>query len=449
MNAVMNPEPYVTLDVEDIQAAVVHPRPAPYVGTLVLVRIEDRDHGRELLRRLIPHIVPAAGGPHLKCDAWAAVALSFQGLKALGVPDESLASFPEEFRQGMAARADLLGDTGESAPERWEQPLGSADVHIAIYALAPDAQRLHAVMGQARAALADLTGVRPIWQQDVYMRPGERTSFGFKDGISQPGIEGSGVPGTNPHDSPLKAGEFILGHENESGYVAPMPAPDVLGRNGSYVVFRKLHAREAEFQKYLRERAQSRADEELLAAKIVGRWRSGAPLVLSPERDDPELGEDTRRSDAFLYAKEDARGFRCPFGAHARRAYPRDSKILGVPRNHRMIRRGTSYGPPLAEGALEDDGVDRGLLFTCIVGDLARQFEFVQTQWINDGAFMGSPDEVDPLVGPNDGTRRLTIPQEPIRRRLPSLPHFVVNRGGEYCFLPSLTALRFLVDLRT
>jgi Dyp-type peroxidase family len=440
----------VTLELDDIQAAVVHPRPAPYVGTLVVARVDDRRAGRELLRRLTPHLLTASRNSlDRKREAWAAVAFTFSGLRALGLPEDSLATFPAEFRQGMAARADILGDTGENAPECWEKPLGTADAHLAIYALAPDATRLEEVMSEARLALADLKGVSPIWHQDTYMRPGERTSFGFKDGISQPGIEGSGIPGSNPHEEPLKAGEFILGYPNESGYLAPLPTPDILGRNGTYVVFRKLHAREAEFRQFLHERAKNRADEELLAAKIVGRWRSGAPLVLSPEGDDPALGEDSRRNDAFLYAKEDARGFRCPFGAHARRAYPRDSAIVGIARNHRMIRRGTSYGPPFPEGLLIDDGVDRGLLFTCIVSDIARQFEFVQTQWINDGAFMGAPDEVDPLVGPNDGTGRLTIPQEPIRRRLPGLPNFVVNRGGEYCFMPGLRALRWIADLDT
>ena len=449
MSAVLSIERAVTLELDDIQAAVVHPRPAPYVGTLVLARIDEAKDGRELLRRLIPHIVPAICAPQLKCDAWAAVALTFQGLRALGVPEESLASFPDEFRQGMAARADILGDTGQSAPDRWEGPLGTSDVHLAIYALAPDAARLEALMREARAALSDLKGVSAIWRQDTYMRPGERTSFGFKDGIGQPGIEGSGVPGSNPLEKPLKAGEFLLGYENESGYIAPIPSPDVLGRNGSYVVFRKLHAREAEFRQYLRAHAKNPDDEELLAAKMVGRWRSGAPLALSPERDDPALGADPQRNDAFLYAEDDVRGLKCPFGAHARRAYPRDAKIIGVARHHRMIRRGTSYGPPLPEGVLEDDHVDRGLLFTCIVGDLARQFEFVQTQWINDGRFIGNPEELDPLVGPNDGNRRLTIPQEPIRRRLTGLPHFVINRGGEYCFMPGLTALRWLANLKS
>jgi Dyp-type peroxidase family len=442
--------PNATLELDDIQAAVVHPRPAPYVGALILVRVDDRRDGRELLRRLIPHLVPATGSPDRKRDAWAAVAFTCSGLKALGVPEESLTTFSPEFQQGMAARADILGDTGDSAPERWEKPLGTQDVHIAIYALAPDGPRLEAVLGSARAALADLKGVPPIWQQNTFMRPGERTSFGFKDGISQPAIEGSGIPGSNPHEEPLKAGEFILGYPDESGAVRPMPKPDVLGRNGSYVVFRKLYAREAAFRQFLRARASNTADEELLAAKIVGRWRGGAPLTLSPDRDDPELGADPARNNAYLYvAAGDARGFKCPFGSHARRMNPRDSEIVGIARNHRMIRRSTSYGPPLPDGLMEDDGVDRGLLFTCIVGDLARHFEFVQTQWINDGGFFGAPDELDPLVGPNDGTRRLTIPQEPIRRRVTGLPRFVVNRGGEYCFMPGLRALRWIADLES
>jgi Dyp-type peroxidase family len=436
----MSAKPTVSLQLDDMQAAVLHPRPSPYVGSLILARVDERRDGRELLRRVLPFLLSAADSPHDgKREAWAAVGFTFQGLKALGVPEDSLASFPAAFQQGMAARADILEDTGESAPKRWEPPLGSPDIHLAIYALAPDSRHLNAVLESARAALRDLRGVPPIWQQDTYMREGERTSFGFKDGIGQPAIEGSGVPGSNPHEEPLKAGEFVLGYPGENGALPPMPQPEVLGRNGSYVVFRKLYAREAAFRKYVRERAKSRADEELLAAKFVGRWPSGAPLVLAPERDDPELGADPRRNDAFLYAADDARGLKCPFGAHARRTNPRDSRIQGIARNHRMIRRSTSYGPELAEGVLEDDGVDRGILFTCIVADLERQFEFVQTQWIND-----------PLVGPHGETgSAFTIPEAPIRRRLIGLSEFVVNRGGEYCFMPSFRALRWIADLKT
>jgi len=443
----MTGQPAATLELDDIQAPLLHPRPSPYVGTLILVRVDDRRDGRELLRRLIPFIPSAAGSPDPKRDAWAAVALSFQGLRALGIPEDTLDSFPQEFQLGMAARADALGDTGESAPVQWEPPLGRPEVHLAIYALAPDAPRLDAVLGMARAGLRDLHGVPPIWQQDTYMLPNERTSFGFKDGISNPAIEGSGVLGTNPHEEPLKAGEFVLGYTNENGDLPQMPQPEVFGRNGTYIVFRKLQTRVAAFRQYLRARAASRAEEELLAAKFIGRWPSGTPLLLAPEHDDPEVGADPGRNNAFLYARDDPRGLKCPLGAHARRTNPRDSAIIGKARMHRIIRRSSSYGPMLPEGTLEDDGADRGILFVCLGANIARQFEFVKTQWINEGNFFGTPDEMDPLVGPHDGSGRFTVPQQPIRRRLTGLPRFVINRGGEYCFMPGLRALRWIADL--
>jgi Dyp-type peroxidase family len=320
-------------------------------------------------------------------------------------------------------------------------------VHLAIYALAPDAARLEEALDGAREALRDVPGVALIWEQGTYMLPTERTSFGFKDGISNPAIEGSGIPGTNPHEEPFKAGEFILGYPNESDELPPMPTPEVLARNGSYVVFRKLQTRVAEYRQYLRSRAKSREDEALLAAKFVGRWPSGAPLALAPERDDPKLGADPNRNNAFLYAADDARGLKCPLGAHVRRAYARDAKIIGVPRLHRMIRRSSSYGPMLPDGVLEDDGADRGILFFGLQANLTRGFEFVKSQWINEGIFIGMPSEMDPLVGPNDETRMFTVPQQPIRRRVTELPQFVVNRGGEYLFMPGRRALGWIAGL--
>ena len=204
-----------------------------------------------------------------------------------------------------------------------------------------------------------------IWRQDCYQLPTGRTSFGFKDGIGQPAVEGSGIPPSNPQERPLKAGEIILGYPDETGELPPMPTPEVLGRNGTYVVFRKLHTRVAAYRRYLHAKAATREEEALLGAKMVGRWQSGAPLALSPDRDDPELGADPERNNDFLYG-DDPRGFKCPAGAHARRANPRDSLdhegSVNV-RLHRMIRRGTSYGPMLPEGVLEDDGEDRGIIF--------------------------------------------------------------------------------------
>jgi Dyp-type peroxidase family len=228
-----------------------------------------------------------------------------------------------------------------------------------------------------------------------------------------------------------------------------MPQPAVLGRNGSFVALRKLHERVAAFRQFLAANAASAADAELLAAKLVGRWPSGAPLALAPERDDPALAADPRRNDDFRYG-DDPLGLRCPVGAHVRRANPRDAlegQAVDVA-IHRIVRRGGSYGPELPAGTL-DDGADRGIVFIAIGTSLTRQFEFVVSQWLNDGNFVGLGSEKDAIAGVNDGTGTVTIPRRPIRRRLTQVPRFVVTRGGEYCFVPGIKALHWLADLDT
>jgi Dyp-type peroxidase family len=437
------------LELDDIQAGALHERPSPYVATYVLLRVNDPQDGRDLVRRLIPLLSPARSVLEHTPSAWMTVAFTYQGLKALGVPQESLDGFAPEFRQGMAARAAALGDVGDSGPEHWEQPLGSPDVHIALATLAPDQASLDDVVERARRAHDDFPGIDVIWRQDCYQLPTGRTSFGFKDGIGQPAVEGTALPPTNPGEPPLKAGEFILGYPDETGATPPMPSPDVLGRNGTYVIFRKLHTRVAAYRRYLRERAANRQEEALLGAKMVGRWQSGAPLAVSPDDDDPKLGADPGRNNDFGYG-DDRRGLKCPAGAHARRANPRDAleyeQTVDV-RLHRMIRRGTSYGPILPDGELDDDGADRGIIFVFAGAHPGRQFEFVKTQWLNDGVFIGAPQETDPLVGPRYGAGTFTVPRRPIRRRLREIPPFVITRGGEYCFAPGLRGLRWLADL--
>jgi Dyp-type peroxidase family len=421
------------------------------VGRYLLLRIDDRAAGRELVRRLHPFVDSGRAAADPARDAWITVAFSYHGLAALGVPRDSLDSFAPEFQQGMAARATELGDVGDSSPEHWEQPLGTPAVHIALSVISTDAARLETLAERARRAHEQLPGVEVVWRQDCYQLPSGRTSFGFKDGIGQPAVEGSGIPPSNPKERPIKAGEIIFGYPDETGEPAPMPTPEALGRNGTYIVFRKLRTRVAAYRQYLHAKAASREEEALLGAKMVGRWQSGAPLVLAPERDEPELGTDAKRNNDFLYA-DDLRGFKCPAGSHARRANPRDSLdhdgSVNV-RLHRMIRRGTSYGPMLPDGVLEDDGEDRGIIFVFAGAHLRRQFEFVKTQWLNDGIFIGAPGESDPLVGPKEGSSSLTIPERPIRRRLQELPPFVVTRGGEYLFASGLGALRWLGELTT
>lgn len=436
------------LELDDIQSGVLRSRPTPYVATYIVLRIDDRKAGRELMRRVNTVVTPAANPTSPLADTWVSLAVTCQGLGALGVPQDSVDSFAWEFRQGMAARAIELGDIGESSPENWERPLGTTDVHIVLVAVSPDSERLEAVLEPARKTYRGLPGVTAIWRQDCHALPTEKEPFGFRDGISHPAIEGSGIPGTNSKEQPLKAGEFVLGYRDELGGIQ-RTRPEVLGRNGTYVVFRKLHQRVAAFRQFLQASSTGPEDEELLAAKMMGRWRSGAPLALCPFQDDARLGADRRRNNDFLYQQDDPAGFKTPGGSHIRRTNPRDASVAGVVRLHRMIRRGTAYGPMLPEGVLEDDGADRGLMFAFVGAHPGRQFEFVQSQWINDGVFFGAGDAKDPIVGSSDGTNSLTIPRRPVRRRLHGLHRFVITRGGEYCFMPGLRAMRWLADLRT
>lgn len=430
----------VTLELDDIQSGALRPRPAPYAATYVVLRIDNPIAGSALMRKLSTVVASAAHPESPVSDIWVSAALTFEELKALGVPQASLDSFGWEFKQGMAARAEALGDIGVSSPETWEQPLGTPQVHVILAAV-----HLEQVVERARQTYEAMGGITSLWRQNCHALPGETEPFGFRDVISHPAIEGSGIPGSNPRERPLKPGEFVLGYPDEMGPAPPIPQPDVLGRNGSYIVFRKL--RVAAFRRYIKENAAMPELEELLAAKMMGRWRSVAPLALCPFHDDPGLGVDRACNNVFLYKEDDPIGFKTPIGSHVRRSNPRDADVAGIVSLHRMIRRGTAYGPQLPEGVLEDDGADRGLVFAFVGAHLGRQFEFVQSEWINGGEFLGLGGFKDPVAGDNDGSGGYSIPVRPVPRRLKGLPQFVVMRGGEYGFLPSLSALRWLGEL--
>ena len=185
----------------------------------------------------------------------------------------------------------------------------------------------------------------------------------------------------------------------------------------------------------------------MLAAKFVGRWPSGAPLALAPDKDDPELGADPARNNAFLYG-DDPRGRKCPLGAHARRIYARDAMITGLARMHRIIRRSSSYGPSLPEGVLEDDGADRGIMFFCLGEHWPASSSSSSRNGSTRARSSARPQRWTRWRG-RTARRKFTVPQQPIRRRLTELPQFVVNRGGEYLFMPGLRALGWIADLDT
>jgi deferrochelatase/peroxidase EfeB len=197
------------------------------------------------------------------------------------------------------------------------------------------------------------------------------------------------------------------------------------------------------FRDFLRQQGKTREEQELVAAKLMGRWRSGAPLVLSPTQDDPALGRDMQRTNDFAYAKMDPYGYGCPVGSHIRRMNPRDT--AENMQRRKMIRRGGTYGPPLPEGAPED-GVERGIAAFIGCASLVRQFEFAMNVWVNDPKFKDLGNERDPIVGTQDGTSDMTIPKRPIKKTIKGLPAFTTIRGGAYFFLPGIGALRLLAS---
>ncbi|HEX5619795.1 MAG TPA: Dyp-type peroxidase [Solirubrobacteraceae bacterium] len=443
-----------TIDLADIQGDVLRGYTYPCAAYLFL-RIVDVAEARALLTRMLPQVSTAEPWQDGPPPTALHVAFTYAGLAAMEVPPAILDSFPAEFRAGMAAQAERLGDRGPSAPSQWEAGLGTGEAHALVTVYGVDAERLE----QARQALKGVgaaAAVRIVHEQRAAELEQTRDHFGFYDGIAQPAIAGSGVaprPGDGQPDGrggwrPVRTGEFLHGYEDEDGLLPEAPAAP-FDRNGTFAVYRKLHMDVAAFRRFLRD-ADFPGGPELLAAKIVGRWRDGTPLVRSPSQSDPSLAADPAAINDFAYAG-DPDGLRCPLGAHIRRGNPRDARGFfdgRLSNRHRIIRRGRPYGPPLPPDAYDDDGIDRGLVFVCFNASIWRQFETVQALWIDDGDPFGLGPDKDFLIGEPHGTEgKMTIQGRPPFFLKPQ-PRFVTMRGGEYLYRPSMSGLRWLAESR-
>ena len=380
---------------------------------------------------------------------WVTVAFTWNGLRALGVDEASLATFPDEFRQGMAARAQVLGDTGGNHPDHWVGGLGSPDLHGLVILFARDVEERARCVREHQQYTSQFPGVEALSILDLEATPPlehAHDHFGYRDRMSQPVVEGMGEVPTPGTGAPLKPGEFFLGYPDESGFPTRLPQPEILSRNGSYLAYRRLQEHVGAFRDFLRQHGATPDEQELMAAKLMGRWRSGAPLVLAPQKDDPALAADPQRNNDFNYGKMDPHGYVVPLGAHIRRMNPRDTAVNMNRR--RMIRRGGTYGPPLPEGAPED-GVERGIAAFVGCASLVRQFEFAQNVWTNDPNFHELGNEHDPIIGTQDGTFDFAIPKRPIKKKIKGLPAFTTVKGGAYFFLPGIRALRWLAALHS
>lgn len=388
------------------------------------------------------------------------VALTYAGLQALQLPAASLATFPAEFVEGAVARAPLIGDVDESSPAHWKSQLAGPGVHVLILLFALNCEMLDAQSTVLRALLTSEGALSEVFVQDTNMLPGGVAHFGYRDGFSQPTIDG-GLPNPAPDILPkAPPGEFLLGYPSQfTDFQYAVPAPFALGQNGSFLAMRILEQDCAGFDRMLNE-AQDKygISGEKLAAKMCGRWRNGAPLSLYPDAPPPDDSLTLETVNSYDYVPtpehpevyDDTKGYRCPVGAHMRRNNPRSSPIAGgTGVNHRIVRRGLPYGPPF-DPAHPADGIERGLLGLFIAVSLKDQFEFLMSEWVNGDIFAaGLSGSKDPFLGGNGaGEGKLTIPVQGGPKIVVSgFPRFVTTRGAAYAFIPSLTALAHMWDM--
>jgi deferrochelatase/peroxidase EfeB len=480
------------LDLDDIQGFILRGYRMPMVRHFLLT-VGDPAAARQLLGRFVggdeadaPQIAtardwhvgfePGPGDdphdpPRRKPDYCLNLGITWPGFQALELPDRvpslSFKSFGA-FIAGAAERAGLVGDIGRSAPENWTGGFGAGLDHllVTLHALSPAAMtaysdRLTQLFGEGGA-------FEEVWRQDgmalMDMKDGEpvptsKVHFGYTDGISQTTIRGGPERYPPDHQKPCEPWLFVLRDEAENYFV---PEPRELGLNGSFAVFKMIETDVVGFENFLQAN-KDKIDPELLAAKLCGRWRNGVPLALSPETDAPPGGISADQLNNFGYVNAhgsgDPKGVHCPVGAHMRRINPRDQPVVGQGQpggsnnTHRLIRRGMPYGP-IYDPTQPYDGVERGLLGYFINSSIENQYEFVLRQWVNDSEFAGSvrlpPKSKDPLIGTQDPAESIfVIPQAgsvaPIK--ITGFSSFITTKAAAYCFLPSVTAIRFIAGL--
>ena len=365
---------------------------------------------------------------------WINVAISWDGLAALGAP--GIDEFPDDFREGLRRRAET--QLNDENIDRWEVG-GTADseAHVLLILAADTEADLNAEIGRQQA-LAEAYGLKELMTYHGAELGGNLSGhehFGYRDGISQPDKE---VPGAAP-----AWGEFVLGHANQAGERAPGPN---WARNGSYAVFRRLRQDVAGFRDAVKTQATKLGrglTPEHLGAKLVGRSTSGAKLTESGAglQTPKWSGYDPTRVTSSDFEK-DPDGGRTPHFAHIRKSNPRNPEA----QHHRLIRRGIPYGPALPPGM--DDKLDRGLLFLAYQASLANQFEHVQRNWLNNAKFPTPQTGRDPLVGQPGGANELVLPLKGGPLSL-TLGQFVTMTGGGYFFSPSIDALTQLANVAT
>jgi Dyp-type peroxidase family len=472
-----------TLELNDIQGIIVRGYANMPAAEFILLKIGDAEPAKKWLQLMTEQVTSAE---EKKGSSAMNIAFTFNALSALGLSQETLDSFPMELEDGMNTKHKqfFLGDYGASAAENWEWGgINNEKVDVLLMLYAIDTDTLQALHQKQVSQLAQY-GLVELKTLDTSVLYERKEHFGFQDGISQPTIKG--LTRKDAPENMISAGEFILGYKNEynqytltplaadsnAGKLLPAASDQKgkydLGKNGSYLVFRQLKQDVGLFWNYMEkctvdEKGEGNDKEMVkLAAKMLGRWPGGAPVVVCPDEEKKDHNDD----NSFAYRKVDELGLKCPFASHIRRSHPRDSLDMDkaasvkVANKHRILRRGRSYGIPVTPTMdpldilkVKDIQGERGLHFICFNADIGRQFEFIQNAWSNNPKFNGLHDERDPITGNHHHpentktTGTFTIPDKNLRKRFTDVPEFVTVKGGAYFFMPGIKALKYLACL--
>ncbi|KAJ7590169.1 fungal peroxidase [Mycena floridula] len=385
------------------------------------------------------------------------IAFSQAGLNTLGVTDQLGDSL---FSAGQAAGAADLGDGPGAGTGNWEPAFVTGTIHGVLILASSTTDNINSQLASLQATLG--SSITESYRLLGEARPDDQNGhehFGFKDGISQPMINGfngviNGVP-LFPTQSPaIDAGHILLGESGDRSMDSRPP----WAKDGSFLVFRQLKQLVPEFDNFLVANTPSDMTPELLGARMVGRWKSGAPIFLSPHADDPDLGNNSTRNNNFNYTSSDpdfifeSNQERCPFSAHIRKTNPRADFTIQSPFPNHIIRSGIPYGPEVspAEAAAGVSTVERGLAFVAYQSDISVGFHTLQNVWANNQNFVFGKNistnpgiGFDPIIGANQGAARNVTGLDPSSANgvITMLTDFVVSRGGEYFFSPPISAL--------
>ncbi|KAI4597060.1 hypothetical protein KJ359_004973 [Pestalotiopsis sp. 9143b] len=426
---------------------------------------------RNQLRQLLPRITSAKDSHKFRDDIKHShdlldnvainIAFSQFGLKALGINDNIN---DQPFTDGQQKSA---ADLGDRVDETWDSEFKENLDGVIIVAASRDALLKNALdeikqkifhVGQKTA------GIEVVKELAGHVRPGNEEGhehFGFNDGLTQPFIKDV-TPHPKTDGSPnIPAGVMLLGQEGDNDANATPIVRPGWAKDGSFLAFRYLQQLVPEFDDDLVKMSSDLGIQptdpnttaaDLLGARLVGRWKSGAPVDLTPDKDIPELAEaDNNQEFMFSLNSTDSQN-KCPYAAHIRKTNPRGDRPTEI---HRIIRRGIQFGPEVTDEEAKnktsstDPKLERGLLFACYQSNLTNGFEFIQKSWVNAAGFpfpdSGIVPGVDPLIGaastasprsmlgadPADLNKSLTFPRE-----------WVIPKGGEYFFSPSISALK-------